>query len=25
MSKICKKLYYKYAPSRLTHRRNASL
>lgn len=24
-SKICKKLYYKYAPSRLTHRRNASL
>ena len=25
LSKICKKLYYKYAPSRLTHRRNASL
>ena len=22
LSKICKKLYYKYAPSRLTHRRN---
>jgi hypothetical protein len=25
LSKICKKLYYKYAPSRLTHRRNPSL
>ena len=25
LSKIYKKLYYKYAPSRLTHRRNASL
>ncbi|MCT3476894.1 IS982 family transposase, partial [Lactobacillus delbrueckii subsp. lactis] len=25
MSKICKKLYYKYVPSRLTHRHNASL
>lgn len=25
LSKICKKLYYKYAPSRLTHCRNASL
>ncbi|WP_270448748.1 IS982 family transposase [Lactobacillus delbrueckii] len=25
MSKICKKFYYKYAPSRLTDRRNASL
>ncbi|MGZ1346826.1 IS982 family transposase, partial [Lactobacillus delbrueckii subsp. bulgaricus] len=25
LSKIFKKLYYKYAPSRLTHRRNASL
>ena len=25
LSKICKKLYYKYAPSRLTHRRNAGL
>ena len=25
LSKICKKLYYKYAPSRLIHRRNASL
>lgn len=25
LSKICKKLYYKYAPSRLTHRRNASM
>lgn len=25
LSKICKKLYYKYAPSRLTHRHNASL
>ena len=25
LSKICKKLYYKYAPSRLTDRRNASL
>ena len=25
LSKICKKLYYKYAPSWLTHRRNASL
>ena len=25
LSKICKKLYYKYDPSRLTHRRNAGL
>lgn len=25
LSKFCKKLYYKCAPSRLTHRHNASL
>ena len=25
LSKICKKLYYKYAPSKLTHRRNDNL
>ena len=25
LSKICKKLYYKYTPSKLTHRRNANL
>lgn len=25
LSKFCKKLYHKYAPSRLTNRRNASL
>ena len=25
LSKICKELYYKYTPSRLTHRRNGSM